>query len=143
MSQRRAWQYAFIAISLALSVVACGTGNSTTINGFTRNADGYSDITVDELAGMMADKDFTLVNVHIPYEGELPDTDLFIPFDEITEHTDELPAEDATIILYCRSGSMSTTAAKDLVELGYENILELDGGFRAWEAAGYELLDTR
>jgi rhodanese-related sulfurtransferase len=83
------------------------------------------------------------VNVHIPYEGEIPETDLFIPFDEIQDHLDELPAWDEIIVLYCRSGSMSTTAAEVLVDEGYTNIIELDGGFNAWKAQGYELLDKR
>jgi len=86
------------------------------------------------------DDALTLVNVHIPYEGELPATDLFIPFNAMADHTGELPAKEAPIVLYCRSGSMSTQAAKRLAELGYTNIFELDGGFNAWQAAGYELL---
>lgn len=103
--------------------------------------EGYTNISVEELARMLEDKDFTLVNVHVPYQGEIPQTDLFIPFDEIAEQTDQLPAKDEPIVLYCRSGSMSTTAAETLVSLGYTRVSEVDGGLQAWEAAGYELLD--
>jgi rhodanese-related sulfurtransferase len=122
-------------VMLTLVLTACAQGPLARFGG-----KGYRDISVEELAHMLEDKDFTLVNVHIPYEGEIPQTDLFIPFDEIAEYTDELPAKDALIVLYCRSGSMSTTAAETLASLGYTNIREVDGGMRGWEEAGYELL---
>jgi rhodanese-related sulfurtransferase len=109
-----------------------------------KNADGYADITVQQLAAMLENKSFVLVNTHIPYEGEIAQTDLFIPYNQVTEHLNELPADkDAPIVLYCRRGNMSTIAAKQLVALGYTNVMELDGGFMAWKAAGYELLDRR
>lgn len=148
MTRRTALSGTILAL-LALLAVACGPGASTpegdaaTAMGFPKNPDGYADITVDQLAELMEDKDFALVNVHIPYEGELPETDLFIPFDEIADHVDQLPDKDAPIVLYCRSGSMSTSAAQELVELGYSNILEVDGGFNAWNEAGFEFLITR
>ena len=101
----------------------------------------YTDISAGELAAMLKDQDFPLVNVHIPYDGEIRSTDLFIPFDEIEENLDLLPSDkDAKIVLYCRSGSMSATAAKDLVEQGYTNVYNLEGGLKDSKASGYDLL---
>jgi rhodanese-related sulfurtransferase len=137
--KREIWTTIGLLAVLALVLAGCGTGSSTS-DGFTRNADGYADISVQQLSGMLENKDLTLVNVHIPYEGEIPQTDLFIAYDEIGGHLDQLPDKNATIVLYCRSGGMSTSAAEELVELGYSNVLEVDGGFNAWKAAGYELL---
>ncbi len=103
---------------------------------FRKNADGFVDITVDQLDEMLKNKDFLLVNVHIPYEGEIPNTDLFIPFNAVADNLDKLPDKNARIVLYCRSGAMSTVAAKTLASLGYTNVYELDGGFNAWKASG-------
>ena len=137
MNGRRLWLTIAALGVLALALGACTQAPGSALS---KNADGYTDITVEQLAQMLEDKDFILVNTHIPYEGELPSTDLFIPFDEIADHQDELPGKDAKIVLYCRSGSMSTTAAEELASLGYTNILEVDGGMREWEASGYELV---
>jgi rhodanese-related sulfurtransferase len=148
MKQKKLWWVVGALVVLAMLVAACGAAtpeseNDTSSGGFAKNEDGYADISVEQLAGMLEDKDFTLVNVHIPYEGEIEQTDLFIPFDEISGYQDQLPEKEEPIVLYCRSGSMSTTAAEELVSLGYTNVLEVDGGFNAWKAAGYELLDEQ
>ncbi|MBI2985355.1 MAG: rhodanese-like domain-containing protein [Deltaproteobacteria bacterium] len=91
---------------------------------------------------MLQKKDFPLINVHIPYEGELPQTDAFIPYEEVEKHLDKLPrSRDA--MLYCMSGRMSAIAAETMVRLGYRNVWNLKEGMREWQKKGFPLLDKR
>ncbi len=101
----------------------------------------YTSVPPARLMEMLEAKDFVLVNVHVPYEGEIQGTDLFIPYDQVASQVGKLPAaKDAKIFVYCRSGRMSTIAATTFVGLGYTNVWELDGAMIAWEKAGYQLV---
>lgn len=40
------------------------------------------------------------------------------------------------IILHCATGGRSALAAATLKDMGYTNVAHLDGGFKAWVAAG-------
>jgi phage shock protein E len=101
----------------------------------------YTNVDPAGLETLLKNKNFPLINVHIPYEGELASTDAFIPFDQIDANLGKLPADkNARVVLYCRSGHMSDIAARDLVKKGYTDVWNLDGGMIAWEAAGKAVL---
>jgi rhodanese-related sulfurtransferase len=88
------------------------------------------------------DTDILLINVHTPYEGEIRNTDLFIEYDSIKANQTRLPDDKNTkIILYCKTGRMSSQALATLKSLGYKNVRHLEGGMNAWEKAGFDILD--
>ena len=77
-----------------------------------------------------------VVDVHIPEQIHIEGTDLFIAFNTIKENLDKFPEDKNTpIFLYCRTGHMANIAARDLLEEGYKNIYNLDGGTAALEKA--------
>ena len=77
-----------------------------------------------------------LINVHVPYAGEIAGTTQFIAFETIASDP-RLPLDRATpILLYCETGNMSSIAATALSNAGYTNITELAGGMQAWRASG-------
>lgn len=47
-----------------------------------------------------------------------------------------VPDKSTTIVLYCGGGYRSALAADALTKMGYANAISLDGGWRAWNAAG-------
>jgi len=122
-------------------VVACVTpgGSEQARYGEAVSVEGgeYREVSVPELRTMLELEDFPLINVHIPFEGDLPGTDLSIPYNEIEEHLDLLPTDrNETVFLYCRSGGMSAMAAEVLVGHGYTNVYHLRDGFNEWSARG-------
>ena len=132
----------FIPLLLGILLLAACRPGSTQVTGKQVQVEGgaYTEISVSELQSMLKNKDFTLVNVHIPFEGDIPNTDVSIPYDQIAQSLDQVPADkSAEIVLYCRSDRMSTIASETLVGLGYTNIYNLDGGMVAWENAGLEI----
>jgi rhodanese-related sulfurtransferase len=137
------------AAVLLLALAGCGSdgddsdsGDSGDSGDRTVPAAEVDLVAPDEFAERMTDPDAVVVNVHVPYEGEIAGTHLFVPFDEIASST-VLPADhERPLLIYCRTGNMSATAGADLIDAGYSDVTDLDGGMIAWQATGRSIDDV-
>lgn len=85
----------------ATLLAACGTmASSATTNGtgsigqpVAVPGGSYTNVSATKLQQMLASKDFALVNTHVPFEGDLPATDRSVPYNEIEQQLDQLPAD--------------------------------------------------
>ena len=51
---------------------------------------------------------------------------------------EKVPDHSAEVILYCGGGFRSALSADNLREMGYTNVVSMDGGWRRWNELGYE-----
>ena len=54
-----------------------------------------------------------------------------------------IPEKSKPIIAYCAGGVRLLRAAKDMKEMGYQEIISMSGGYSAWKAAGYQTVQDR
>jgi rhodanese-related sulfurtransferase len=47
------------------------------------------------------------------------------------------PDKDSRLVLYCGGGFRSALAADNLQQMGYTNVVSMDGGWRGWTEAGF------
>jgi len=125
---------------LLIIVIAIGLSGCSGDQGPQAEKSGYKNVSVDQFIRMIDNKDFILINTHIPYEGEIPGTDRLIPFNEIDQHKTELPNDKASpLVVYCKAGPMGDVAAEKLVQMGYTHVINFKDGMNAWEKAGKSL----
>ena len=140
----KGWQMRRVMVVLLSGLLAVTVGCSAAVSSPAAPAEPAGAAAVTQLdpadfAEQMPNR--LTINVHIPDEGSLPDTDLALPYDQISARQSELPADRSTgIAIYCMTGHMSTIAGRTLSELGYTDIIELRGGMAAWRAAGQPFL---
>jgi rhodanese-related sulfurtransferase len=95
-------------------------------------------VTPAEAAAMIKQKkDLQLIDVRTEAEyadGHLAGAKL-IPVQELEQRVAEIDKKKP-VLLYCRSGHRSGNALKILQDHGYAQAKHLEGGIKAWQAAG-------
>ncbi|MDD3942182.1 MAG: rhodanese-like domain-containing protein [Sphaerochaetaceae bacterium] len=130
-----------LLIVLILVLTSCtansrSSGNPEVVDMATAITAQYRKIP-PQLAKEMMDSGESLVIVDVRTsseyaQGHIPHA-ILIPNETISTSTrpDLLPDPQATILVYCRSGSRSSQAARKLVSLGYVNVYDF-GGINDW-----------
>lgn len=97
---------------------------------------GYQ--TIDSNKAMdLIENDAVVIDVRSSDEynaGHIEDS-INIPVDNITSVDYD---KETVIIIYCATGVRSANAAKELINLGYTNVYNLDGGLINW---GFQLVE--
>ncbi|NVL92045.1 MAG: rhodanese-like domain-containing protein [Desulfobacterales bacterium] len=97
-------------------------------------------ITVSEAKALLDKGGFTFLDVrtekefkkgHIPGAVNLPRGKLEFRIDK------KIPDKNTSIVVYCKTGGRSALATYTLVKMGYKNLKNMDGGWKAWTKAGY------
>ncbi len=72
------------------------------------------------------------------FEEERIPGSISIPASEAVRLAGDILAKDQAIVVYCASKhcTASPTLAQKLVDLGYTQVTDFDGGIKAWEHAG-------
>ncbi len=48
-----------------------------------------------------------------------------------------VPDPNADIVIYCKTGGRGSLAVKTLMDMGYKNVKDMDGGFKNWVKKGF------
>ncbi|UIP00897.1 rhodanese-like domain-containing protein [Halobaculum sp. CBA1158] len=78
----------------------------------------------------------------IPGDTHAPRGMLEFWADPETEYYRDYFEPDRRYVCYCNESGRSALAAKALQEMGFEDVAHIDGGFTAWQEAGYDQADV-
>lgn len=106
----------------------------------------YKTIEREELKEWMnEDKDFILIDTlgaESYAENHLPNAKMADAHEDgFVERVKDIASEDDNIVVYCANFdcNLSNKAANDLVEAGFENVYDYEGGIEDWKES-YELV---
>ena len=128
-----------MAVVMGFGLAACGSAGSAPQVAAASASAQVKQVGPADFETLIGSGNSTVINVHVPREGEIAGTAYHIAYDQILRDS-RLPEDKAAqILIYCRSGNMSAEAGQALLDAGYTNVVELRGGFNAWKASGRPL----
>jgi rhodanese-related sulfurtransferase len=130
---------ALLVIILSIGVILTGCASAAVVDAQAPTSQLISPI--EYVTDFDDPASHLLIDVRTPEEfasGHI-DGSVNIPVEEMQGRLDEIPG-DTPIVVYCRSGNRSATAARILTDAGYTPVYDL-GGIQDWVAEGLPIVN--
>jgi rhodanese-related sulfurtransferase len=132
-----------VALLLLAAVASCRTV------GVAKERGGFASVSPQVAYEMLLDNkqlvllDFRSENEYWGPLGHIAGA-LSAPLDAIENRLPELlPYQDSTVIVYGDDKDESARGARILIAAGFDNVVSIDGGIRAWIERGYRTVTPR
>lgn len=96
-------------------------------------------VTSKQFERNIKNQDVQLIDVRTPEEynaGHIEGAENINIHDSDFEQQLNKLDKNETVYIYCKSGSRSSSAIDTMIEMGFKDITELNGGITAWRVAG-------
>lgn len=130
-------------VLLALAAAGCSSQETESSTGTeTSGGDASGWVTVDVQTAydaLSANAEAQIVDVREPAEWAetgVPEGAALIPLGDLESRAASELAADSPVYVICRSGNRSQTGSDILAGQGFTEVYNVDGGIKAWLAAG-------
>jgi rhodanese-related sulfurtransferase len=116
----------FLLIGMLTITTACSTSAQAT----------FKNAPIAQLTKIKNEKKAIVIDVRTPtewQEGVIEGTTLFIDF-KSSNFEQEIAKLDKskTYVVYCRSGGRSAGASQVMIDKGFKNVINMEGGIMSW-----------
>lgn len=131
-----------LCAAAALVLLCLLAGCSSTGSGQTGSGNDASvgvavqQISPEDAQNMINSQPVIIVDVRTQeeFDAEHLYNAALLTLDTIDENTasQAIPSKDSTVLVYCRTGVRSAEATQKLIDLGYTQVFDMQGGITAW-----------
>jgi len=110
--------------------------------GFAQSGAGYQSVEPQAFKSLLAEKGGTLIDVRTSTEVERGKIPQAMNIDWLGGSFDSQVAsmdKSKPLFVYCAVGGRSYKAMEKLKSLGFQEVYDLKGGIKAWQASGFTL----
>tara|TARA_B100000508_G_scaffold20017_1_gene13578 strand:- start:1674 stop:2339 length:666 start_codon:yes stop_codon:yes gene_type:complete len=105
-------------------------------------AQNISNVGVEEFRKLIGSNNGIILDVRTPEEvagGYIEGASFINYYDPDFKRKIGLMQKDKPVYVYCASGGRSSGAVKTMAQLGFNDLYNLNGGIRAWQAANFPI----